>query len=984
MNRLESFYTDARLDEFKRTFSDIDIAPTERFLSDLPATVAEHRANTPLPADALGKAAAEYVQTQFNTGPLATLGIGDEGVVLTDERLAYKYFHHMKNRDRAGQIERMRSLVGNLSGYETLLDIQEIRVDDDRVVAVYPYVKGEKYAGGHLEEMLKFLRECRDAGLECRNIHPDNLIVTPSGRLKLIDYGSDTVLNADLDLEHMRRRAFLSYRFHHRSDLKRLMTRSLTDRNMPELTGLEHFENALDPRSLDDLYYRPLARLILDSRPNTVLDYGCGKGWISEKLAREGVTVTAYDPDDRMPSRWRQYNSDVQYGGADLLETLKANSAKFDAIVCSRVFCVIEDANEMDAVLTDMRRLVSDTGAVFVSVCNPFYTQVASTELSEKILPEDWDYRKTSRYTKILAPNGEKFSDVHRSFETYARAYAQAGFTISETIELVGTDTRHLRPASDTLVFKLSPAPVERPGVSLLIKTCFMEWQTIERLVHHQVKQLDHPAGFVERIVVVDTFEGPFKRQYADPDADAHRAAMVRLLEDGVVDRVIYAPKDAASIRATYKRWFGTESDETHSANGQQLFATLFGFEACAGDYVLQLDSDMLISRPDRSHDYIQEIVDVFTTEPNTLFVPLSIVNPVALPYTQDGPSGDWRVETRGCLFDRRRLESVLPIPNELDDGRFSMAWHRAFDRFISSTDYRSYRGGDPRTATIHVPNDRKTDPDALLEIIDAVERGHVPPAQLGNMDLTGSASDWAGPKRNEPFVFVICGRNVDPGRFKRCFNSLAAQRGDDWGAVIVDDASTNGFRDYARILTAGYTDRITLVRNAKRRGALYNTWNAVTRICANPETVVITLDADDALIGPDVLNRVRAEYDAGADLTVGTMLRTDKESNYPVRFDAPRSWDGNVWQHLRTFKKYLFDAIDAEDLKLDGEWIDLANDWAFMVPMVEMASSPRRILDTLYLYEPSDEKPTYNRRERDAVIARILAKPPYPTLGRR
>ena len=458
VNRLDSIYSDARLAEFRRAFSDIDIAPIERFLRNLPTAVSEHRASTPLPEDALAKAAAGYVSAEFNTGPLTVLGVGDEGVVLTDGQLSYKYFHHMKNRDMKGQIERMRSLVGKLSGYKTLLDIQEIRVDGDHVVAVYPYVSGVKYEGGHLDGMLTFLRECRDAGLDCRNIHPDNLLVTPSG-LKLIDYGSDTILNPNLDIEHMRRRAFLSHRFHYRSDLKRLMTRSLTDRDMPELTDLKHFENALDPRSLDDLYYRPLTRIVLDSNPNTSLDYGCGKGWISEELARQGVSVTAYDPDDRMPDRWRRYDGAVKYGGADLLETLRAENATFDAVVCSRVFCVIDDDSEMDAVLRDLRRLVSDTGSVFVSVCNPFYAEVESTELARKLLPNDWDYRKTSRYTKILAPDGERFSDVHRSCETYARAFSKAALRIERTIELDGTDTHNLRPASDTLVFQLSPAP---------------------------------------------------------------------------------------------------------------------------------------------------------------------------------------------------------------------------------------------------------------------------------------------------------------------------------------------------------------------------------------------------------------------------------------------------------------------------------------------------------------------------------------------
>ena len=141
------------------------------------------------------------------------------------------------------------------------------------------------------------------------------------------------------------------------------------------------------------------------------------------------------------------------------------------------------------------------------------------------------------------------------------------------------------------------------------------------------------------------------------------------------------------------------------------------------------------------------------------------------------------------------------------------------------------------------------------MDIAGAAEPGHVPAAQLGNVELTGSASDWVGHKRHEPFVFVICGRSVDPGRFKRCFESLAAQSVQEWGAVVVDDASTNGFGDYAWTLLVPYGDRITLVRNEHRCGGMSNAWNAITNFCTNPESVIITLDADDALIGEHVIN---------------------------------------------------------------------------------------------------------------------------------
>ena len=645
------------------------------------------------------------------------------------------------------------------------------------------------------------------------------------------------------------------------------------------------------------------------------------------------------------------------------------------------MLCTIPDQSEVDAVLCNIRNLVSDSGEALVAVCNPLHLHTGCTELGRKHIPEGKNYEDTFVYTKAVFSSGNLRDEVHRSLSTYRQAFSRAGFRVKEIPEFDGADTEELLPASDHLVFRLAPMPSDAPRVSLLIKTCLMEWRMIEHLVRHQVRQLEEPIGFCEKVVIVDPSDGPFSRQYALPDARAHLRAMQRLLDEGVVDRVIYAPSEPDAVRKTYDKWFGTSSNETHSTNGQQLFATLFGFEACVGDYVLQLDSDLLISRKDKEHSYLDEMVDVLRHDSKALFVSMGTCVSEPVPYTAEGARGDWRVEVRGCLFDRRRLLSTLPIANRLEDGRFAMTWHRAFDKFISSTEYRSYRGGRPETGFIHAPNERKTDFETLTGVLESVERDHIPDLQLNKVELCGSLDDWMGPKRHGPFVFVICGRNVRPGRFRRCVESLIAQRNEDWGAVVVDDASTNGFGDYAEMLLAPFAERVTIVRNLSRRGLLFNTWNAIMNYCANPESVIITLDVDDALLGTHVLNRMHAEYVAGADVTVGAMLRLDKEARYPVDFDNPRSRSSNVWQHLRTFMKYLFNAIESEDLKLDSEWIDLANDWAFMVPIIEMASYPRHIPEPLYLYEPAAPKNAEIRRRRDLVIARILKMTPYEKL---
>ena len=418
---LESIYTDERLDEFKQRVIGIDSTVIGDYLGQLPEIVERHKTGTSLPLEALQQAAEEYVRAEFATGPLSCLGAGEEGVVLTDGRLVYKNFHYWKARDRSERIAFLKSLVGKVSGYRSLPDLLEVREQGEHVVAAYPYEEGTMYEGGHLEGLLTLLRETRQAGIGCRNIHPDNLLVTPSG-LKFIDYGSDIVSWDESEFEQMCRRAYLTYRFPFRSDLRRLMTDSLTDVSLSELTGLEQFRRAVDPRGLDELYYRPMADLIAAESPDSVLDYGCGDGRLAEELAVRGIDVFGYDPDPTIISRSLERGGVATYAGREPLEGLLAESAQFDMVICGRVLCTIADKSEFDGVLADLRRLVSESGTVLVAVCNPFHLSTESTELWQKHLPAGFEYKDTFVYDKTVASSGDTRREVHRSLSSYRRA----------------------------------------------------------------------------------------------------------------------------------------------------------------------------------------------------------------------------------------------------------------------------------------------------------------------------------------------------------------------------------------------------------------------------------------------------------------------------------------------------------------------------------------------------------------------------------
>ncbi len=71
--------------------------------------------------------------------------------------------------------------------------------------------------------------------------------------------------------------------------------------------------------------------------------------------------------------------------------------------------------------------------------------------------------------------------------------------------------------------------------------------------------------------MIVDTRTDGFLRQYGSSDEKAHRLAMDRLLTDGIVDRVEYAPEDVGEVSATFKRWFSVDATDTHRRTGNSF-----------------------------------------------------------------------------------------------------------------------------------------------------------------------------------------------------------------------------------------------------------------------------------------------------------------------------------------------------------------------------------------------------------------------------
>lgn len=179
---------------------------------------------------------------------------------------------------------------------------------------------------------------------------------------------------------------------------------------------------------------------------------------------------------------------------------------------------------------------------------------------------------------------------------------------------------------------------------------------------------------------------------------------------------------------------------------------------------------------------------------------------------------------------------------------------------------------------------------------------------------------------------------------------------------------------------------------------------HAVKRVCINSESVIVTLDLDDFLFqqpeaGPSVVERIRdCFFETGGEwgprltkylVALGGMVQETKYERFPLQ-GMGRIRDtaavGDIWKHVRCFKKHLFDAIPDEQFQLEGQWISHGADWAFMVPILEQAGQdfvfkfPPDL--SLYFYEDGstlDSRALKHLTLDDRVAVLLKSLPLYP-----
>ena len=216
----------------------------------------------------------------------------------------------------------------------------------------------------------------------------------------------------------------------------------------------------------------------------------------------------------------------------------------------------------------------------------------------------------------------------------------------------------------------------------------------------------------------------------------------------------------------------------------------------------------------------------------------------------------------------------------------------------------------------------------------------------------------------------------------EKCCNSVIIQEYPLFTHVVVDDASA----DKTAYKVTNYPSY--LIKNARHNGSpVFNTKKAIDRY-GSDEDVIVILDGDDWFPHENVLNELSEEYDNGAWMTWGQYLPL---SGSPLNFNKPventqtyrhsRKWHTTA---LRTFKKWLWDKIKVEDLKVNGKWACGASDRAYMYPMIEMSGGHGVCMkNVLYIYNDiHGQNFMYTMPEEcDSEAEYFMNKPTYKEL---
>ncbi|MBA2284137.1 MAG: class I SAM-dependent methyltransferase [Ktedonobacteraceae bacterium] len=176
----------------------------------------------------------------------------------------------------------------------------------------------------------------------------------------------------------------------------------------------------------------------------TILDAGCGEGYLSRILTQRGAYVTGIDISPRLVEMARAKDStgSITYQVADLSQPLPAYQDHFDLIAS---FFVLNDVSDHRGFLSTLGSVLKRAGRLVLFMNNP-YSFVVRGHITDYFAAsgQAFPYRG-------MAEAGVKVHFYHRTLEEYLAASFAAGFQLQQLVD-VPTPEGNFKRRDDTLI----------------------------------------------------------------------------------------------------------------------------------------------------------------------------------------------------------------------------------------------------------------------------------------------------------------------------------------------------------------------------------------------------------------------------------------------------------------------------------------------------------------------------------------------------
>lgn len=318
------------------------------------------------------------------------------------------------------------------------------------------------------------------------------------------------------------------------------------------------------------------------------------------------------------------------------------------------------------------------------------------------------------------------------------------------------TQTISQPPATETQTCSLS-ITVARTDILFMMYT-----------IPHLVRSCNFP--FFKRVLVMDT--APLSQEKVNRPGlgtlEDLKACCQKLVDDGVMDEILEIDYSESYRRQTYKKYFGLSNIRpTHNYKGSPMLGYIFSIEKVPGDYILHLDSDMLLYQKP-GFNWIELGIDLLKRRDDVMFVrpftgypmPSEELFQQIQSYDYD-PEGFYKFtffSLRAFLLQRSKFEQLNPMP--ISWRCFKRKWLSNLPpRVLTSVNNWTGRGkleswevimsrqlkkmhcfratlAHPEAWTLHPTQHGPEFVDNLPHIIDRIEQGDAPKEQSGYYDL--------------------------------------------------------------------------------------------------------------------------------------------------------------------------------------------------------------------------------------------------------